>query len=243
MRDALIDDVPWHRALERLPILARLDPAESRRLRELCTIFLHEKRFEPVQGLELDEGIRITIAALACLPILNLGPDWYDDWYTVVVYPAEFVRPREEFDAVGVMHQWEEVLGGESWERGPVVLSWADVEASGWGDGYNVVIHEMAHKLDMRNGAAAGFPPLHKDMRVSAWTQGFALAYEDLTRRVENGEDTALDPYAAESPAEFFAVFSEYFFECPAVVMRAYPEVYRQLCLFYRQDPLARVAS
>jgi len=237
VRDSLIADVPWRRALDRLPILARLDPDESRRLRELSTIFLHEKRFEPVHGLELDESIRIAVAAQACLPILNLGPDWYDDWYTVVVYPAEFVRPREEFDAVGVMHQWEEVLGGESWERGPVILSWADVDASGWGDGYNVVIHEVAHKLDMRTGAADGFPPLHRGMKVRDWTQSFTQAYEALSRHVEAAERTTLDPYAAESPAEFFAVVSEYFFELPTALFEEYPEVYRQLAAFYRQNP------
>lgn len=207
-------------------------------MREMSALFIAEKLFEPVHGLELSERMRTSIAAQACLPILNLGMDWYDDWRTLVVYPAEFVRPREEFDAVGVMHQWDEVLGGESWQRGPVILSWADVEASGWGDGYNVVIHEMAHKLDMHcGGDADGFPPLHRGMKAREWTTAFTEAYEDMTLRVEAGEDVALDAYATESPAEFFAVLSEFFFEIPTLLAREYPAVYRQLEAFYRQSP------
>ncbi|NJD05283.1 MAG: zinc-dependent peptidase [Methylococcaceae bacterium] len=236
--ESLIGDALWRRTLADHPILGRLRPGERARLRELTTLFLHEKLFEPVRGLTLDDSMRAMIAVQACLPILNLGLDWYDDWRTVVVYPAQFVRPRAQFDGTGVMHEWQEMLGGEAWERGPVILSWADVEASGVGEGYNVVLHEMAHKLDMRNGDADGFPPLHRGMQTRAWTDAFAPAYEDLNRRAETGHDTPVDPYAAESPAEFFAVVSEYFFERPGVLMEAYPAVYRQLAEFYRQQPL-----
>ncbi|QSA96203.1 zinc-dependent peptidase [Methylococcus sp. EFPC2] len=239
---SLTDDV-WQQTLADHPILTRLDASERTRLRELTAEFMRQKLFESVRGLVLNEPMRASIAVQACLPVLNLGLAWYDDWRTLVIYPAEFVRPREEFDAVGVMHQWEDVLGGESWQRGPVILSWADVEASGWGEGYNVVIHEMAHKLDMHGGTDAdGFPPLHKDMKPKDWTAVFTAAYEDLTRRVETGEDAALDAYATESPGEFFAVLSEYFFERPVLLSGLYPEVYRQLASFYRQDPGAALS-
>lgn len=229
---------PWDAALAALPRLARLDADARRRLRELAGAFLREKNLEPVRGLQLTPAMGATIAALACLPILELGLDWYRGWRTLVVYPDEFIRPREEFDDAGVLHQWEEVLGGEAWERGPVVLSWADVQASGRGEGYNVVIHEMAHQLDMLgDGVADGFPPLHRGMRTRDWTAAFSRAFEDLNARVDAGEDTAVDPYAAESPGEFFAVLSEYFFELPDLLWDEYPEVYRQLALFYRQEP------
>jgi Mlc titration factor MtfA (ptsG expression regulator) len=139
------------------------------------------------------------------------------------------------------MHEWEEALIGEAWDLGPLILSWADVEASGLGDGYNVAIHEIAHKLDLLNGEVDGFPPLHRGMSRKAWVEAFTLAFNDLQRRVDSGEDTAIDPYAAEEPGEFFAVLSEYFFELPELVEAEYPAVYRQLAAFYRQDPLARM--
>ena len=115
--------------------------------------------------------------------------------------------------------------------------------ASGGWEGYNLVIHELAHKLDMLNGNANGLPPLHADMRVSDWAKVMQEAYDDLDRQLERNPDaeTAIDPYAAENPAEFFAVTSEYFFSAPDLLYEAYPQVYEQLKLFYRQDPLARL--
>jgi Mlc titration factor MtfA (ptsG expression regulator) len=237
LRQHRLEEAPWRQALAHHPILGRLAPGESERLRELSTLFLHEKLFEPVRGMQLDLPMQASIAVQACLPILNLGMEWYDDWRTVVVYEAEFVSPRRQIDAIGVMHEWSEVLSGESWGRGPVILSWNDVEASGWGDGYNVVIHEMAHKLDMRNGDADGFPPLHRSMNSRDWHTAFSSAYADMSRRVDHGELTQIDEYATESPAEFFAVVSECFFEQPGLLLREYPLVYRQLVEFYRQNP------
>lgn len=239
LRDSLLSGDLWQATVADHPILDRLGRDDLARLRELATLFLHEKLFEPVRGLVLDEAMRAGVAVQACLPILNLGLGWYDDWRTLVVYPSRFVRPRAQFDEVGVMHEWQELLGGEAWERGPVILSWADVEASGWGEGYNVVIHEMAHKLDMRNGEADGFPPLHRGMQTRAWTAAFSAAFEDLHRCVDAGGLPPIDPYGADSPAEFFAVTSEYFFEQPGLLAHAYPAVYRLLAEFYRQAPLA----
>jgi len=240
---ALVSPSLWHSAVADLAVLDGLREAETERLRRLAGRFLHDRYFEPAGGLVLDDAIRTRIAALACLPILELDYDWYDGWRTVIVYPGEFVRPRSEFDPIGVMHEWEDVLTGESWERGPVILSWADVEASGRRDGYNVVIHEMAHKLDMRNGGPDGFPPLHKGMNRRAWTERFTAAFEDLNARLDRGEPTAIDPYAAEEPAEFFAVLSEYFFERPELVTVEYPAVYELLAQFYRQDPASRLPA
>jgi Mlc titration factor MtfA (ptsG expression regulator) len=231
----------WAEAVAALPILDGLDPGKAERLRRLATLFLRDKIFEAAGGLVLDDTIRVRIAALACLPILGLNYDWYDGWRTVVVYPGEFVRPRSAFDDIGIMHEWEEVLTGESWERGPVILSWADVKASGQRDGYNVVIHEMAHKLDMLNGLPDGFPPLPKDLDRRAWTERFTAAFDHLNERLDRDESTAIDPYAAEEPGEFFAVLSEYFFELPHLVRTEYPAVYGLLAAFYRQDPAGRL--
>lgn len=228
----------WQTAVSALPILDRLTPGDLEQLHCLASAFLSEKLFEPAGGMVISETVRIRIAALAALPVLRLGLGWFRDWRTLIVYPGQFVRPRSELDGSGVMHEWQDILGGESWQRGPVVLSWTDVMASGRGEGYNVVIHEMAHKLDMRNGAPDGFPPLPQALPTRRWTEAFSAAYADFGWRVERGEATAIDPYAAESPGEFFAVFSEYFFEQPDLVAETYPEVYELLALFFKQDPL-----
>jgi hypothetical protein len=187
--------------------------------------------------------MKLKIAAQACLPILNLGLDYYAGWVSVIVYPDEFVPEYEFMDEDGVVHQVREPMIGESWERGPVILSGADVERSGEHDGVNVVLHEFAHKLDMLNGAPDGFPPLHREMDRVAWIQAFSGAFDDFSAKVESDAETVIDPYAAESPAEFFAVVSEAFFEIPHILLREYPEVYRQLAEFYRQDPAVRTSE
>lgn len=236
-----IDSVLWQQTLDSLPLLAGLSADELDRLRDLAVLFLHEKALEPVQGFELTPSMRLRIACLAALPILNLGLDWYRNWYSVVVYPGGFRARRQHIDQADVVHEYQEDLVGEAWERGPVLLSWEEIEASRVLDGFNVAIHELAHKLDMLSGPPNGLPPLHRTMRVEEWSRAFSEAYADLQRRLEAGEETAIDPYAAEDPAEFFAVVSEAFFEIPGVVKHAYPSVYAQLCTFYRQDPARRL--
>ena len=236
-----IDDADWAAVLDRLPILDPLEDDERARLRDLAARFVAGKSIEPVLGQTVGAVDVAIIAAQACLPILTLGLDAYRSWRTVVVYPAGFVSRGHEVDDAGVEHRWEEERSGESWLGGPVVLSLEDVEASGCGDGYNVVIHEMAHKLDMLDGDANGRPPLHRGMDAAAWSRDFGAAFEDLKRRVEAGETPPIDDYAAEDPGEFFAVASECFFETPGALAAAYASVYSHLRAFYRQDPLARL--
>ncbi len=221
-----------------LALLDWLPDTERTPLRELAVLFLHEKTLEPVAPLRLDGPMQLRLALQACVPILKLGLEWYSTFRSVVIYPAGFVVDRQHVDEAGVVHSGAESLSGEAWAQGPVVLSWEDVEAGARADGYNVVIHEFAHKLDMLNGAANGMPPLHRDMPVAAWTRAFSAAYADLHRRLAQGERTLIDPYGGESPAEFFAVVSELYFECPAELRAAYPDVYEQLCAFYRLRPL-----
>ncbi|MCF1184128.1 zinc-dependent peptidase [Marichromatium gracile] len=233
----------WESAWEALPLLAGFDPETAERLEALALEFLRTKRIECAQGVALTATERLRIALQAALPVLELGLDWYRGWYAVIVYPEEFVPEREVMDDDGVVWIEQEAKSGESWEQGPVILSWADVAAGGRGEGYNVVIHELAHKLDMRAGAPNGCPPLHPGMSSADWQRDLAAAYADLCTRVEADEETAIDPYASESPAEFFAVTSEYFFEWPELLMETYPAVYAQLRAFYRQHPLARLAA
>ncbi len=233
----------WTQVLDQHPILTRLTNAEAATLKDLTTIFLAEKQFECVQGLVLEPYQRASIAVQACLPILHLGLDWYRDWKTLILIPKEFKEKRRDHDGA-LVHEYDEELGGQVMELGPVILSFRDVEDSGWGDGYNVVIHEMAHKLDLRSGDYDGCPPLHHGMSYAEWGQRFSEAYEDLRGKVKRlgkraEKMLALDPYAATDPAEFFAVCSEYFFEAPKVLRKEYPGVYAQLALFYRQNPLS----
>lgn len=229
----------WQRVEAQMPFLDHLDAADRQRLRQLALQFLGEKALHGARDFPLSGDDRLAIAVQACLPILHLGLDYYAGWVEAVVYPGEFVVPRSVTDEDGVVHEYDDVLSGEAWEDGPVVLSWpqeGDSEA-----GINVVIHEFVHKLDMLNGEPSGQPPLHEGMSRAAWQRDFSAAYQDFINRLDNGEDTPLDSYAGEHPAEFFAVASEAFFVAPQRLFAAYPAVYRQLALFYRQDPLADV--
>ena len=227
-----IDDALWRKATRGLAFLP-----DSPKLRELALLFLAEKQFAGAHELKVSDEMRVSIAAQACLPILELGLDWYAGWRGIVVYPGDFRVRREWVDEAGVVHEWHDELSGEAMPGGPVVLSW---DATAYDPYMNVVIHEFAHKLDMLSGEANGVPPLHPGMDRRAWRGAFEAAYEGFCDAVERGQDTWLDPYAAEHLSEFFAVITEAFFENGAETRRRYPEVYRQLTLFYRQDPAAR---
>lgn len=240
--ESLPDDL-WQQAVARLRFLRGLTSSEVKRLRECVTLFLHAKQISGAHGLVVTGEIRVTIAAQACILILNLDLDYYDGWVEIIVYPGEFVRDYEYMDEDGVAHHAREPASGESWLGGPVIVSWEEAVAVEPDEGYNVVIHEFAHKLDMLNGDANGFPPLHADMSREAWSKAFSSAYADFCMRVDADEATALDSYAAENPAEFFAVMSEAFFQTPQVVRSHYPAVYEQLALFYRQDPARRLGA
>ena len=252
----LIDLALWHHATENYRFVQRLTVEENRRLRLIASDFLARKKFTGAAGLEIDELIRIQIAAQACILILELDVDFYDGWREIIVYPNQFAKTHDVIDEFGVVHTTRDPLAGEAWLGGPVVLSYADVahteNAVDRGDGYNVVIHEFAHKLDMLNGEANGYPPLHRGMSKETWKRSFLAAYLAFCKQVDEADalehqDGAkaldalpIDPYASENPAEFFAVISEVFFEMPEVVHEAFPAVYQQLKAFYKQDPLAR---
>jgi Mlc titration factor MtfA (ptsG expression regulator) len=210
--------------------------------------------------------MQVNIAVQACLPILNLGIDWYRGWTSIVVYPGEFLVPRAMTDDAGVVHEYIEPIAGEAWDGGPLLLSWDDVLGSSSGAPYNVVIHEFTHKIDMLEGDANGVPPfdrrLHPMLEAARWTGILDDAFERFNAELElieaelppdiDPEDAEadsyyahlpLDPYAAHSEGEFFAVSSETFFVDPARLRAAFPDWYAQLAAFFRQDPLQRLLS
>jgi len=242
LASSAIPEPLWREALEALPFLAIYTESELARLRERVVLFLSDKSIVPAEGFEVTPLMRAMIAIQACVLVLNLDRRFYDGWHNVIVYPDEFVTNLEYEDEAGVVHRRAEPLAGEAMRGGPVVLSWPDVEASAdWSaTGMNLVIHEFAHKIDMRNGEANGFPPLPPEMPRRGWQRTMAEAYAHFRARVEKGEDTAIDPYAAESPAEFFAVLSEVFFAEPTLLRMEYPKVYQLFTQFYRQDPASR---
>jgi Mlc titration factor MtfA (ptsG expression regulator) len=239
-----IPDALWRDALETLPFLAICTEDELARLRDLCVLFLNAKGIVGARGHVVTPRQRVLIAQQACVLILNLDLALYDGFENIVVYPDEFVPGWEWEDEAGVVHRNDEPLAGEAMPRGPVILSWPDVEAaSDWhASGMNLVVHEFAHKIDMATGDANGCPPLPPDMPAAEWTATLAAAFDHFAARVHQGEHTAIDPYAAESPGEFFAVLSEVFFSDPSLLVVDYPRVYAQFARFYRQDPAARAA-
>ena len=232
----------WAEVIEKLVILQGMTAVEKAHLRELTTLFLHKKQFIGVQELQLTDTMCLFIAAQACLPALGLGFGCLSGWTEIIVYPGAFRISRDDRDAAGVVHHQEQALIGESWSRGPFIVSWDDVERDMQGkeSGRNVVIHEIAHKLDMLNGPADGYPPLHHGMAVTKWSTALNAAYEGLVRQVEHHHRICINPYAASSPAEFFAVISEYFFCAPEILHTHFADVYQQLQLYYRQNPLLR---
>jgi Mlc titration factor MtfA (ptsG expression regulator) len=237
-----IPDALWAATLARFPFLAALDEPDAQQLREMSTLFLDRKEFSGAHGLHVTDDMAVAIAAQACLPILKLGLGWYDGFVGIVVHASEVVARREVMDEDGVVHHYDEPLSGEAMEGGPVTLSWQDVAEAGdtaeWG--YNVVIHEFAHVLDMRDGEADGVPSLPSRAAHAEWQRILSSHYEAFCGQVEAGEDTWLDPYGAEAPSEFFAVTCEAFFVSPLDLQADHAEVYALLREFFQQDPASR---
>lgn len=230
----------WCTVRTRVPWVTALDEVRDARLRELASRFLHEKTISPVGGLVLDDGQRCMLAALCCLPLLEFGAEGLHGWSQLIVYPDAFRVNRNHVDAAGVLHEWEDELIGESWELGPLILSWADVLADCEDPraGFCVATHEIAHKLDVLDGALDGTPPLPRPWQRE-WASDFQRAYDALAKRVDAGRDSAIDGYAAEAPEEFFAVVTEYHFSDPALLRREMPKVAAHLERFYGRSPFA----
>lgn len=238
-----ISDSLWQLTLGALPFVARRSPQDLIRLRRMASLFLDRKEFSGAGGFVVDDSIALSVAVQACLPVLELGIDQYDGFVGIVMHADAVVARREITDDDGVVHRYDEVLAGEAMEGGPVMLSWADVRGGDDDErpptAYNVVIHEFAHVLDMRDGAADGVPLLPNAQAREVWLSVLMPEYDRFCERVVCGYQTVLDSYAAEAPDEFFAVASEAFFVTPRELMEEQPALYRLLSSYYRQDPAA----
>lgn len=212
-----IPEALWDATLVQYPFLMDRSPADQEALRQASAQFLHSKQFSGAHGLVITDEIAVAIAAQACLPVLKLGLHWYDDFQGIVVHPGAMLAPRQLHDEAGVVHHYREELSGEAMPGGPVTLSWQDVQQTCPQTGYNVVIHEFVHKLDMRDGTADGCPPLHSSALARRWPAVMQAAFDDYTEALAKAERFGgpmpwLDPYAATAPAEFFAVACEAYF-------------------------------
>jgi Mlc titration factor MtfA (ptsG expression regulator) len=230
----------WRQILRRrLPVLRRLPVDLQLQLKRHIQVFLAEKPFIGCAGLTVDDEMRVTIAAQACLLLLNREPGYFPNLRQILVYPGAFMVDRVHTDSAGVLQDQRRMLSGESWSQGQVILSWQDAldGAAVDDDGRNVVIHEFAHQLDQETGHANGAPRLPTRERYDHWSCVFQREYERLQQQLASGEPTLLGEYAATDPAEFFAVASEVFFEQGARMAGESPQLYAELARFYRVDP------
>ena len=236
-----IDQVDWRAALAELHFLdglSRLDQKAVARLRHYATRFLLDKDLVGAQGFALSRRMRVLIAVQAVLPVLNIGYERLYGWREVLVYPGAFRTRRQQIDEAGLVSEDSRVLSGEAAHRGGLVLSWQSIadEITGQAVDRNVIVHEIAHKIDMENGAANGMPPLPASMQPVEWSRAFRTAFDQLRQALESGEPPLLDSYAATSPAEFFAVACEEYFIDSMTLEAAFPEVHAQLVRFFGSE-------
>jgi Mlc titration factor MtfA (ptsG expression regulator) len=238
MRKPFPDD--WLRILtSNLPYYACLPTGLQEKLKRLIQAFLAEKWFEGAGGLAITDEIRVTIAAQACVLLLGRDEDIYPGLRTIIVYPHTYRAKETVHRPEGTQIERSQVRTGESWSYGTIVLSWDNVLHGTLDirDGENVVLHEFAHQLDDEMGPGDGVPDLPNVSRYRAWAKVFAREYAQLLERLRHQRSDMFRAYAAESPAEFFAVATELFFEKPGQLRSLHPELYAQLLQFYDQDP------
>jgi hypothetical protein len=218
----------------------RLSPDDQKELQRHILIFLSEKRFVGCGGLTITDEIRVTIAAQACVLLLHRQTDYYPGLRSILVYPAAYVAKASRHLPGGIVEERFDVRLGESWHHGSVVLSWDDVrrDAADIHDGHNVVFHEFAHQLDSSSGKGDSSEVLQRPSAFIAWARVLHKNYLKLQQDIGGMKPTLLGPYAAEDPAEFFAVATECFFERPRDLQKTYPDLYQELKNFYHQDPI-----
>ena len=230
-----IPDALWQLTLLRYPFLARRSAADVAELRRLSSLFLSAKEFHGVGGFEVTDDVAVAVAAQACLPILRLGLSWYDGFVGIVMHADEVVAQREFTDEDGVVQRYEEALAGEAMEGGPLMLTWTAMDAPEFDDGsiFNLVIHEFAHVIDMRDGVADGVPPLASAAARAAWIAVIDAEWAMFCERVDAGHSTLIDPYGAESVEEFFAVAVEALFVAPDELQAEQPALHKLLAEFF----------
>jgi len=241
---------PWteaqlHVLRASIPFYAALSAPQQQQLLSLVRQFLHQKTFVGCAGLEVTEEMRITVAAQACLLLLERPSRVYPRLHAILMYPTEFLVPRKEVDGAGVVTETRRGLLGESWGDGRVILSWDHVQqaCADWEGATNVVLHEFAHQLDSESGATNGAPYLGDPSRYASWADVFSREFRRLRREAAYGASPVLDPYGASDPAEFFAVAAETYFTRPHALAAWHPELYAQLLAYFRADPRAWIAE
>lgn len=230
----------WRAYLEKaLPIYPRLSADERLRLQGHLQVFLAEKQFIGCQGLQITEEMRVTIAAVACLLLLNERGTYFPRLKSILVYPRGYVVEQAIAQGPHLIEERQEARLGESWTQDQVILSWEEIQAdwSRWRDGHNLILHEFAHQLDQEDGSGEGVPILPQRQDYAAWRQVFAREYQQFQVAVQRQQATVLDPYGATHPAEFFAVATEAFFEQPSRLRQRHPAIYQQLQRYYQLDP------
>ncbi len=236
--------LPWQQALS-VPIFSALSESDEQSLIRLASRFLRQKRLAPLQGFTLNELCSARIALLFCLPVLKLGLEWLDGFHEVMIYPTPFIVDDEWQDDFGLVHNERMAQSGQSWQQGPIILNWLDIQDSFDLSGFNLIIHEVAHKLDARgNGHTNGVPaiPLRD---VAVWEHDLHAAMKNIQEEIDSvGENAStIDAYAATDAAECFAVLSEYFFSAPELLADRFPRIYQHFMQFYKQDTLQRLVS
>ncbi len=230
----------WEEILQKnVALYQHLPPNLREELHGDINIFLDEKRFEGCGGLQLTDTIKVTIAAQACLLLLNRKPTFYPKLSSILVYPGAYIAKQTSF--IGDMPvQVDSARLGESWSNGALVLAWDHVkqESMDIEDRHNVVLHEFAHQLDQEDGRADGAPILEQRSSYVAWARILSREYGELLQKVETQHQDVIDSYGATNPAEFFAVITETFFKNPEKLNRKHPELYEELKLYYKMDPL-----
>lgn len=237
-RRAIPDDL-WKRTLVRFPFLRWRSAEEQLELRRLTSLFLDRKEFSAAGDLRLTNAVVVSIAAQAVLPVLKLGLARYDSFVGIVVHPDQVVARRNVQGDDGLVHEYDEALAGEAVQGGPVMLSWRDVREAGRpsSPGYNVVVHEFAHVLDLADGLSDGVPLLPPGISRAGWLAVLGPQFEAFVKRADAEEETALDPYGASGIDEFFAVASEAFFVHPHGLAAEHEPLYVLLQRLYQQDP------
>jgi len=237
----------WRQIIrERFPLYARLGAADQKELESHILVFIGEKRFEGCKGLVINDEIRISIAAQACLLLLHRPGDYYSRLKSILVYPSTYFAQSSHRAPAGIIHERQEAVLGQSWQHGAVLLAWDSVQAGAANpfDGQNVVLHEFAHQLDQEDGRADGAPLLGEGSlfrariaQYSSWAKIMAAEFDVFCQTVNRGRKTVLDTYGASNPAEFFAVATECFFEKPKKLLQEHPALYSELAKFYCQNP------
>ncbi|GIU51160.1 hypothetical protein TUM4438_39770 [Shewanella sairae] len=231
----------WRDILKRrIPFFRALPTDLQLQLKKHIQIFIAEKHFIGCDGLKIDDDIRVTVAAQACLLLLNRNTNFYPNLKEILIYPSVFIVEGQQQHSGGVIYEQRRVLSGESWQHGRVILSWQTTkhDAAVPDDGHNVVIHEFAHQLDQEDGNANGAPILKNTADYQSWSKVLMEEYQSLVSAAQHGGYSLFSYYGATNPAEFFAVISEVFFEQPHEFIRQHTALYNELSSFYQLDPV-----